>query len=256
MITVAVLNRNGGTYLRPCLVAVNNQTINCRKILIDNASTDGSDKIGSEMGFHVYRRDNRFGLITGLNACFELGRNTTFYLSNDVMLHPRCLEELSYAHSMNPDAIIQPTLYNIDGSYNHIGGEWHYPAIGFGRKKTGRDWLEPIQTFSTAAHMMDRMTFQQIGLWDTGFGTGYYEDVDYSLRAKKLGVPLYLCKTAKAIHLGTKTYTQTMTKKDISAQCARNRRYLIKKHYKDAWLRIPLLSAIELAVKTFRRRND
>lgn len=96
------------------------------------------------------------------------------------------------------------------------------------------------------------MTDNKYVFYGVEFAPAYYEDLDFYLRTNKVMTHL-LIPTAKAVHKGNHTFSQTLKKPQISALCRKNRRKLIRKHYVgiDRWLRLTVTTCLDIVKETF-----
>lgn len=205
MLTACVLNYNGKEVLERCLLSIKAQTKQPDEIIvIDNASTDESWKISDKFGIRVVHADNEHKFITGLNVAFSLVKDICFFISNDVFLDSRCIEHLLEEESQ----IVWPRFFS----------------------ENGKEFEKGKRSIMTAAFMMRKETFRMIGKFDTNLAPAYYEDLDYSIRSKKLGITLTQCKFAFCSHHASHSFSKSYHKKAISKICRKNLWYLIKKH--------------------------
>jgi len=203
---VVILNWNGKDVLRQAIESVKAQTLQPDKIIVvDNASTDGSDQIAKDMGVEVVYADNKHQFITGLNTAFSLEEGLIFFMSNDMVLSRACLQNMRFG---GWKVISWPRTVDSNG-------------IEFERDK---------KSIMTGCFMMDRRAFDVIGDFDINLTPAYYEDVDYSIRAKELGFYLSKEKDALVKHQASHSFSKVYNKKTIGKLCRRNLWYLIKKH--------------------------
>jgi GT2 family glycosyltransferase len=73
-----------------------------------------------------------------------------------------------------------------------------------------------------------RKALEKIGLLDEGFGRGYYEDFDYSLRMKGKGFPLFVAEDVFIYHRGSTTFGRLPY--ETRELLKRNKRRIIEKH--------------------------
>lgn len=205
-VSIAILNWNGKAFLRRSIEAALAQTAVVDEIfVIDNDSSDESWMIAEEMGIRLVHADNAHGFITGLNVAFSVATSDkVFFMSNDVFPYKNCLSEM-----LLRTGIVWPRFYTEQGK-----------ELERGKK-----------TIMTAAFLMSRADFKRIGDFDVRLAPAYMEDLDYSIRAKKLGIPLHQCMFAHAIHLTSASFKKAITKRQISKLCRKHRVYVLKKHY-------------------------
>jgi len=105
LVSVIILNYNGKDWMHRCLESLRAQTVFDRiEVLVaDNASTDGSDKLGAEL---ISNWPNGVFIQNGANIGFGAGSNRAveratgkylFFLNPDVWLESDCLEKVYHA---------------------------------------------------------------------------------------------------------------------------------------------------------------
>ncbi len=70
-------------------------------------------------------------------------------------------------------------------------------------------------------------TWKKLNGLDTIFGQGYYEDFDFSLRLKKIGVKQAITEDVFIYHQGSATFTGSPNQKEL---IKRNKKIIIKRH--------------------------
>lgn len=206
-ISVAILNYNGKGILEKSLKGVMAQSLKPDEILIiDNNSTDDSWKEFEPYVSRVVHADNKHRFITGLNTSFEEARyDNVLFMENDVVLHRSCLFQM-YGY---PADIISPFFY--DSTFHKYKIEWY-------------------SGFLSACFMMKKSTFDFLGPFDINLAPAYWEDVEYSIRARRAGFKMKK-GIGKAIHYANWSFSKVFSKKQMSHWCRRNAFYVLKKHY-------------------------
>jgi len=244
-ISIVVLNYNGKDVLQECLVSVLTQKApNDELIIIDNESTDGSEEIGKKYGT-VVLENNKFQFIGGLNKAFEYAKNEkVLFLSNDLILKYGFIDNIR--KEITSDRIVQPVFYTSEGIQN-AGADFLYPMLGMARRNL-YSLLSHTSVFATTAFGMTKTTFKNIGKFDENLAPAFLEDIDYSLRAKKLGIDLIVVGNAWCFHHTSHAFGKKYGKPNISKFCEKNRVYLIRKHYKgfNKYLRLVIMKGLQL----------
>lgn len=233
MLTLCVLNYNGAGILRRCLDSVQAQSHQPDKVyVIDNDSTDDSWRIAKDYGYEVIHTDNKHRLITGLNKAHGLTEDWLFFMSNDVVLRKHCIERMMAKTPLW--CISQPVFYDQYGEIDNAGMDIRWPGLGMGRRTHW--WKNEGATYcgmvSDIAFLVNRLVIDKVGMYDTLFSPGYYEDVDWAIRSKYEGVGHVLIPDARAIHHANYSYSKVMDKAALSKLCRENRKKLIRKHYR------------------------
>jgi len=178
-----------------CLEA-NTTYPNWRLIFIDNASADGTREWLSAAApgrFELVLADGNLGWVGALNLA--LGRYDTdyfFFLNPDAFVEPGWLPPLVAALEQNPRAgFASPKFLYPDGRIQYAGA---YLASTGGVRVYGHgepdgpphDRAREIP-FACGQCLLRAAVARDVGLLDEGFGIGYYEEVDYQLRARRKG---------------------------------------------------------------------
>ena len=250
-ISIVVLNYNGKEVLAACLDSIfKGLEPPYEVIVLDNASTDDSLKVCERFPVRIEYGDNRFQFVGGLNDAFRYAKyQSVLFVSNDVCFQWDGIRQLRLLLESVPKSIIQPLFLWPDGSVQHAGMKLYWPMYGLAETKVPEEPFYTTSVFATACFMMRKDTFKEVGEFDVALAPGHYEDVDYSLRADKLSIPLLVYPYAKVYHIGAHSFNKVYGKRGISAIAARNREYLVRKHFKgwDKWSRLLAIRAIRLA---------
>ncbi|MBI1339929.1 glycosyltransferase [bacterium] len=212
-ISVAVVNFNGGDYLRECLRSLARQTFtDFETLVVDNASTDGSLELIEEAPseLRILRQDANLGFAAANNIAAKAGRGEWLALLNpDAVADPDWLEALLRAVSKRPThrlvASVQIDLADstrLDGAgdcYSAYGYAWRG---GYGapveRTPDAGDCFAPCG----AAAFYPRERFLEAGGFESYYFC-YHEDVDLGFRMRLLGERCQFDPTARVRHAGS-----------------------------------------------------
>lgn len=108
---------------------------------------------------------------------------------------------------INNDCIIREDWLNIlEREYLKRGGNCFIGKAGKNVSKEGRGIGSPnfpqVDYIGWWLIFSSKGCFDKVGLLDEHFKIGYYEDVDFGLRVKRLGLKSFVYKSIKVIHLG------------------------------------------------------
>jgi len=250
---VVIVNWNSGAQLRECLqsfAAVADDDVAARVTVIDNASTDGSSEgLEASMPLAVVRNaDNRgFGAACNQGAA---GSEADFllFLNPDTRLMPGSFAEpVRYlrAHENERVGIVGIQLVDADGrvarntaraptAWSMVGN-----SVGFDRlaprlfpphfvTEWAHDQTRTVDQVMGAFFLVRRSLFEVLGGFDERFFV-YYEDLDFSVRARAQGWQSVYLSTAQAFHRGQGT-TEGATARRTFYFC-RSRILYARKHF-------------------------
>ena len=89
---------------------------------------------------------------------------------------------------------------------------------------------ELLATYRMDFHCVaiSREAINKVGLLDEGFGRGYYEDFDYSLRVKQAGFDLRVAENVFVYHRGSASFGKLPI--ETKALMKRNKKRMLSKH--------------------------
>ena len=197
-ISVIVITRNGEDHIRGCLESLAAQTAAPLEVLVvDNASTDGTAGIVRRdfprTRLLSLKKNIYFPGAVNLGLAEARGR-FLMVLNDDTELDPDCLLRLSLKMAAEPRAgAVAPMMkfFGLRGFINGLGN--HVRAAGWGSDNfigcvdAGQfAGLAEVPSACFGAVLLRREAVREAGGLDTGY-VAYYEDVDWSFRARLLG---------------------------------------------------------------------
>jgi len=215
LVTVIIVNYNGGHYLQRCLDCLSRQSFaDFKALIVDNASTDSSLEI-------VGNLDRRFSII-------ELKRNIGFAAANNIAI---ARADTDWIATLNPDAFPKTDWLEkmIDGTFsypdvmmfgsvqiqdkrpNFLDGLGDvYSGLGifwrgaYGNPVDEMNFDAEIFSPCAAAALYKRKVLLDVGGFDESFFC-YCEDIDLGFRLRLLGHKCILLKDSVVRHLGSET---------------------------------------------------
>lgn len=193
---IVILNYNGKEVIRRCLSSVfKAEYPNFEVVVVDNCSTDGSfETVKTRFGkAGVIRNQANLGFSAGNNIGirFALERMADYVLllNNDTEVEKDFLLKLVEAAEANTRAgIISPVIFDsLSRQIWFSGGviDWWRMKASHCRDADAAEYRES-QFISGCAMLVKAGVFKKIGLLDEDFFL-YWEDVDFSLRARMAG---------------------------------------------------------------------
>jgi GT2 family glycosyltransferase len=209
-IFIIVLNYNGKDTLLPCLASIYQSTYpKFEVVVVDNDSRDGSLELAKTQfsRAHFIKNSTNTGFASGNNLgirfALEKFADYILVLNNDAYLKNDTLSKLVALAQDHPvPAVINPLILGRDDkAVWFAGGEIEWLQM----KNTHLIEVASNKPYSTeyctgCAMFINKAVFKKIGLFDERYFL-YYEDSDFSVRAKKAGFDLLICPTATVTHL-------------------------------------------------------
>ena len=212
-VTVIIPNYNGIQYIGDCLECLRKQTMDVDIIVVDNASTDGSDDVaGACHNVKLIKLSQNFGFCRAVNE--GIAATKTKYLillNNDTKPEPTFAQELYNVIDAHPDTfsvaskMIQmnaPDRIDSAGDlYCALG--WAF-SLGKDMSVKGYDRKSVIFSACAGAAIYRKDLFEQIGYFDE-LHFSYLEDVDVGYRARIMGYVNRYTPKAVVYHAGSGT---------------------------------------------------
>ncbi|MFA4843580.1 MAG: glycosyltransferase family 2 protein [Candidatus Margulisiibacteriota bacterium] len=249
-LSVIIVCRNNLRYLPDCLASLHQSfhRLSFEVILVDNSSTDESLAFVRNKfpAVKVIANRGNFGFSRANNQGLKLATGRYVMLLNaDTITKNNAIEQLVDFLDTHPSAgAAAPKLLNIDGTVQRQGG-------AFSR----RFWLakEPVQVdFAVGAALVVRKeVVDRVGGLDENFFFAN-DDLDWCLRIRQAGWPIYFLPQVEIIHYGG--YTIKKFNPLLLVEGWRGGLYFARKHY--GWLayqlyRWLLVLAMLLAIPCF-----
>lgn len=251
LVSVVVLSKNGRLHLQELLPSIDTQTYpNLEIIVVDDASTDGTGALLAEHFPHVRHIAFKNGpnFAAGNNLGIQHARGELiFLLNNDTRLEPTCIHEL-VAKYLTDETIggvaAMMRFYDNPAFINGLGtsirrfGFGH--DLGIGALDVGQfDQFDEVPFLCFGAALIPKAVFEQIGLIFDGY-TFYYEDADWSYRARAHGFKLVAAPRAIVYHKFASS-TEALPSAFKKRLVVRNRLWFAWKNL-PAWQIAPQLS--------------
>lgn len=179
LVTVAMITRNMGNSLKPCLDALRQQTFqDFEVILVDDRSEDDTRKTVESLGdprFRYFRNDRRLGYGGTRNLSLKPARGKyVFFTDADCLPEKNWLEKgLVVYRSKNCIGVIGRTL-----------------PLGESTRRSDRLVSNVDGRFMTCNLSFTREILERLGGFNPAFDVGQ-EDVEFGLRAKSHGEIVY-----------------------------------------------------------------
>lgn len=231
------------TTTKPCLdsLVADCADPNFRLTVIDNASYDNSaNELREYLKPYPHVRaqflEKNAGFAGGMNYGASLAEGEWILLvSNDTIYAPGSLTSLYNALREQPADVgmVGPITnaagngqdYNIKGSASDVLAE----ASIFGQHPC--HVLIPSYRLDFFTVAIRRSLWEKLHGLDAVYGAGYYEDTDFSMRAKAVGSRMLICEDAFVYHVGGATFS---TDPKTRALIKRNKKIFQTRHPRAA----------------------
>lgn len=216
-ICVILVNYNGAKYNDKCINSILRSTIatEIQIVVVDNASTDDSlndlyNMWGQNKNITIISLDENYGFSKANNVGIEWARKEHFeyflLLNNDTEVAEDAIEHM-VNEQKKTGAIVVPKILYADrpdiiwcagGNFSKL--IWKPLQRGLGQKDRGQyNQNEKCDFANGCAMLISEDIVKEIGFLDERFFL-YYEDVEYSLKARRQGIPVWYCSDALIYH--------------------------------------------------------
>lgn len=223
MLSVVIVSWNVCEPLRACLSALREDGSGCvgEVFVVDNASSDGTaEAVAAEFPeVRLTRNRENLGFARACNQALRVATGDFVCLLNpDTEVCPGALGDLVDFMETHPTAgAAGPCLLNPDGTVQPNGGPFPALAATFLRatrlSALRRRWFErrycwgredfsatvQVDQLSGACLVLRRAALDAVGLLDEEFFL-YYEEVDWLLRARRLGWQTWYVPSSRVTH--------------------------------------------------------
>lgn len=246
---ILVLNYEGEDLLKrflPSVVeAAKNSRYDCRVIVLDNQSTDGSEgfvkSAFNEVAF-IKAKENK--VYCSFNEAVKgLDSDIVILLNNDMRLERNFVDPLIKPFLSAEDVFFVATEGDrsvVTRKWGIISADISYRRISDSRKTSG-------YTFSAGVGAFDRKKFLELGGYDELYLPGIYEDVDLCFRGWKRGWKGIYAPESRKYHVGGASFKERFREKQISKMVFRNSILFTLKNVTD-----PLMLAQALSLTSLR----
>lgn len=245
MTSIIILSYNTKEYTRMCVQSIRKYTNpqSYEIIVVENGSKDGSlNWLLAQPDIHLVVNDENAGFPRGCNQGLRIAQGEELLLLNsDIIVTPRWLEQLKTALYSSDDVGAVgcmsnecPETQKIDVSY----GDNLDDMLLFAEKynHSNASCWHKMPMLMGFCFLFRREIYETIGELDEKFTPGNYEDDDYSLRIRKAGWKLLLCKDTFIHHFGKSSFLASSNSKEKEEKSRRynhllekNRQYFLQK---------------------------
>ena len=249
-IAVIIINWKKNDFTLNCIDSVLKSSYkNFKIILIDNESQNNfPDEINKSEKIQIIKNENNEGFSKannqGIKYSIKNGFDYVLLLNNDTLIKNDLIDSLIQQSSNLNQKIIQPLILNYDGTKIwNAGGKINNFFGTFETLKKGKSFKNfksdknLTEWFTGCCVLIKTDVFKDIGYFDERF-FAYYEDIDFSIRLKKMGYSLALMTDSYLQHYeSASSKSINQTEGNLSPYVhylnIRNHILLLKKHSKS-----------------------
>ena len=207
-------------------------------VVVDNASTDGiAEWLKEQDDILLALNKENIGFGAGCNQAVELAKNNgygdydVFLLNNDTRLADNSLFWLRMGLYESEDVGGVGSISNYAGNKQQVEINCYSPReyLEYGHKNNifmDEPYEERVRLNGFAVLIRNKV-WEMIEGFDEQFFPGYFEDDDLSIRIRKLGKRLLVCKNSFIYHAGSQSFNKESNLKVIMEK---NYRKLINKY--------------------------
>jgi GT2 family glycosyltransferase len=244
-IAIIVLNFNKKPDLLEALESIfDSDYPNFKVVVVDNDSSDGSaDAVAENFPqAHLIRNSENSGVSKGRNIGWRYADKTyefeyVIFLDDDTVVTKDFLTKLVDAYDHHPEAgvlagkaftnIANKQLMSVGINVNFYTGLVY--DLGVGELDHGQyDVPREVDAAGGFAFMVRADLFRQLDAFDERYSPYGWEDVDFSLRARKVGHTVRYVPSARLCHKGTKAGRKP--KAGYERHKIKNYLYLLQQH--------------------------
>jgi GT2 family glycosyltransferase len=248
---VVVVNWNGAHLLGACLDALARQSHPVHVVVVDNGSTDSSEKVVTERpGVDWCAVGENLGFAKGSNVgirrALDRGARYVALVNTDVVVEPEWVERLVADAEAHPEAGIfggllvfadDPGRVNSTGLVMDAFGRVRDRDFGVEVARLARE-DGPTLGVTGGAVLLRAAALRQVGLLDPAY-FAYYEDADLCARARRAGIACRYVAGARAAHGFGRT---------IGAGSPQQRYLLARNHLRYVATHLPLWKAVPMVI--------
>lgn len=235
MTSIIIITYNKLAYNKLCIDSIRQYTEpnSYEIIVIDNHSADGTvEWLQSQLDLRLILNNENIGFPAACNQGIAEARgDSILLLNNDTIVTPRWLTNLKKCLLSSPDIGAVGAVTNSCSNFQSIAYE--YSSIEEMIRFAGQinhsnpELWEDRGRLVGYCLLIKAEVVRKIGLLDEIFSPGNYEDDDYSLRIKKAGYRLVLCRDAFIHHFGSVSFGEQAA--HFTALLENNRQKFIEK---------------------------
>ena len=231
-----------GSFLRtskPCLSSLLPIPKDVEMTIFDNGSLDDSPKLQALFvkeypQVHSILHAENLGFSGGMNAAVNMLPSPCEWLmlvGNDTVFHPQALDHMLTAmKKANPSIGLIGPMTNSAGTAQGLVSLGDNPSTVFntwgGLPKLDSPIMSPLYRADFFCVAIRKALWDDLGGLDLSYGRGYYEDFDFSERAKEKGFSCAMLENSVVFHHGSASFKNDQTQSQL---IKKNKKIFVKK---------------------------
>lgn len=216
-VSIVIVSYNSARIMQGCITSIRklNPKSSYELIVVDNASEDGITQwLEKQEDITLIKNSVNMGFAYACNQGVNAARegNDIFFLNNDTLIMPNALFWLRMGLYENEKTGATGSISNsasngqqVDASFDSYRDWLSYAKkINIPRK----NYYEKKLWLVGFALLIKRSVLHEVGVFDTRFGKGNYEDNDLCFRILSRGHELHLCRNSFIYHFGSMGFRQ------------------------------------------------
>jgi len=257
-VSVIIVNFNGKKYINECIDSVLDSSFkDFEVVMVENGSTDGSwqylkERYGKKQKVMLVKLKENLFFAGGSNLGAKKAKGEwVIFLNSDTVVDRDFIKEMVKVVGENKKRLVQPKIkiYKTD-KIDCVIGKYSWPgfgkAVGRGKKDNYKENIKGDYVNGTC-FMVSKKFFFELNGFDEDFKF-FYEDVDFSLRAKKTGGKAWGAVEAVIEHKGSLSFKQNVAKDKVVYYYRRNRLLTILKNFKGLELLARVLGLLIMSL--------
>lgn len=236
-VSVVIVSYNGVELTRACIESVLTNSIhpNLEVLVVDNASSDGSAEVLSRLTdprVRIILNDENRGFAAANNQGLQLASGEYLVLLNNDTVVPRGWLPRMLRHLEDPEIGLTVAVTNFSGNESRISVP--YTTIEemyrFAERYMASHEGERFDIHVAAMYCvgMRRDVYERLGPLDEEYGTGMFEDDDYSHRTRLAGLRVVCMEDVFVHHIGQASFSR-LTSEEYQTLWARNQAHFERK---------------------------
>ncbi|SFA97064.1 glycosyltransferase family 2 protein [Clostridium frigidicarnis] len=211
--SILIITYNNIGYTKLCIESIRKYTKRdeYELIIVDNNSSDGTiEWIKEQQDIKYILNKENLGFPTACNQGIEIAeKNDILLLNNDIIVTTNWLENLKTCLYSDKTIGAVGAITNSCSNFQAIGAIYDIGNLNDFAKRVNisneKMWEERLRLIGFCM-LIKREVLDRVGLLDERFSPGNFEDDDYSLRIRKAGYRLMLCKDVYIHHFGSVSF--------------------------------------------------